>query len=200
MPNFDTPVSQKNFFKGDKVQLKWNDKGTNLIVLAQTEVDKSGKSYYGETTLYLLSANGGFDSRIDLGNVFRRSCRNIDTDPSQTRMAQSMTLPGRRTRKNLALCTAICQLRQQSSIPKPMPPITLPLVHEIRFSSLHMGSLCSLLASATWRAKWTSTIWKRIIKKSALSKLAMPVYVSGVLTESTYLRQQQAQGYGSIIV
>ena len=47
--------------------MKWNDQGTSLIVLAQTEVDKSGKSYYGETTLYLLSANGGFDSRIDLG-------------------------------------------------------------------------------------------------------------------------------------
>ena len=47
--------------------MKWNDNGTSLIVLAQTEVDKTGKSYYGETTLYLLSANGGFDSRIDLG-------------------------------------------------------------------------------------------------------------------------------------
>ena len=69
VPNFEAPVSQKNFFKGDKVQLKWNDQGTSLIVLAQTEVDKSGKSYYGETTLYLLSANGGFDSRIDLGTV-----------------------------------------------------------------------------------------------------------------------------------
>lgn len=67
MPNFDSPVSQKNFFKGDKVQLKWNNEGTSLIVLAQTEVDKSGKSYYGEMTLYLLSANGGFDSRIELG-------------------------------------------------------------------------------------------------------------------------------------
>lgn len=67
VPAFDTPASQKNFFKGDKVQLKWNDNGTALIVLAQTEVDKTGKSYYGETTMYLLSANGGFDSRIDLG-------------------------------------------------------------------------------------------------------------------------------------
>ncbi len=60
-------MSQKSFFKGDKVQLNWNEEGTSLIVLAQTEVDKSGKSYYGETTLYLMSANGGFDSRIDLG-------------------------------------------------------------------------------------------------------------------------------------
>ncbi|EER37472.1 eukaryotic translation initiation factor 2A [Histoplasma capsulatum var. duboisii H88] len=66
VPQFNTPVSQKNFFKGDKVQLKWNNTGTTLIVLAQTDVDKTGKSYYGETTLYLLSANSGFDSRIDL--------------------------------------------------------------------------------------------------------------------------------------
>ena len=36
-------------------------------MLAQTEIDKSGKSYYGETTLYLMSGSGGFDSRIDLG-------------------------------------------------------------------------------------------------------------------------------------
>lgn len=69
MPEFSTPVSQKNFFKGDKVQLKWNQRGTELIVLAQTEVDKTGKSYYGETTLYLLSVNGGSDSRIDLGTL-----------------------------------------------------------------------------------------------------------------------------------
>lgn len=68
VPQFEDVVSQKNFFKGDQVQLKWNNEGTSLIVLAQTEVDKSGKSYdYGETTLYLLNANGGFDSRIDLG-------------------------------------------------------------------------------------------------------------------------------------
>lgn len=51
------------------MQLKWNSEGTGLIVLAQTEVDKSGKSYYGETTLYLLSVNGEFDSRIELGIV-----------------------------------------------------------------------------------------------------------------------------------
>ncbi len=48
------------------MQLKWNKLGTTLIVLAQTEVDKTGKSYYGETTLYVQSANGGFDSRITL--------------------------------------------------------------------------------------------------------------------------------------
>lgn len=49
------------------MQLKWNDLGTSLIVLAQTEVDKTGKSYYGETNLYLLSASGDFDGRVELG-------------------------------------------------------------------------------------------------------------------------------------
>ena len=67
VPQFSAPVSQKTFFKGDKVQFKWNEPGTSLIVLAQTEVDKSNKSYYGETNMYILSATGGFDSRITLG-------------------------------------------------------------------------------------------------------------------------------------
>lgn len=48
------------------MQLKWNSLGTSLIVLAQTDVDKSNKSYYGETTLYLLSANGSLDARVTL--------------------------------------------------------------------------------------------------------------------------------------
>lgn len=48
------------------MQLKWNNLGTSVIVLAQTEVDKTNKSYYGETNMYILSANGGFDARIHL--------------------------------------------------------------------------------------------------------------------------------------
>lgn len=60
-------MSQKTFFKGDKVQLKWNALGTSLIVHATTDVDKSNRSYYGESNMYILSANGGFDSRIQLG-------------------------------------------------------------------------------------------------------------------------------------
>ncbi|KAF2197412.1 translation initiation factor eIF-2A [Delitschia confertaspora ATCC 74209] len=66
VPQFNSPISQKTFFKGDKVTFKWNDLGTSVIVLAQTEVDKTNKSYYGETNMYILSANGGFDSRIHL--------------------------------------------------------------------------------------------------------------------------------------
>ncbi|KAL1867552.1 hypothetical protein VTK73DRAFT_4076 [Phialemonium thermophilum] len=66
VPQFSMPISQKTFFKGDMVQLKWNGQGTSLIVLAQTHVDKSNKSYYGESTIYLLSSNGSFDARLTL--------------------------------------------------------------------------------------------------------------------------------------
>ncbi|KAJ9666540.1 hypothetical protein H2201_003463 [Coniosporium apollinis] len=66
VPQFASPVSQKTFFKGDKVQFKWNDIGTTLIVLAQTEVDKSNKSYYGETNMYILSTSGSVDARLSL--------------------------------------------------------------------------------------------------------------------------------------
>lgn len=66
VPSFAAPVSQKTFFKGDKVQMTWNGLGTSLIVLAQTDVDKTNKNYYGESTMILLSING-FDSRITLG-------------------------------------------------------------------------------------------------------------------------------------
>ncbi|RDA85573.1 hypothetical protein CP532_5372 [Ophiocordyceps camponoti-leonardi (nom. inval.)] len=66
VPMFQNPISQKTFFKGDKVQLKWNRRGSSILVLAQTDVDKSGKSYYGETTLYLLTTDGAFDARVSL--------------------------------------------------------------------------------------------------------------------------------------
>ncbi|KAF7561988.1 hypothetical protein G7046_g2167 [Stylonectria norvegica] len=66
VPLFANPISQKTFFKGDKVQMKWNKQGSSILVLAQTDVDRSGKSYYGETTLYLLSTTGQFDARVTL--------------------------------------------------------------------------------------------------------------------------------------
>ncbi|KAG0140991.1 hypothetical protein CROQUDRAFT_664447 [Cronartium quercuum f. sp. fusiforme G11] len=60
------PVSQKTFYKADKIQIKWNKSGTSVLLLTQTDVDKTGKSYYGETNLYMLTANGTFDCRVTL--------------------------------------------------------------------------------------------------------------------------------------
>ncbi|POY70577.1 hypothetical protein BMF94_6492 [Rhodotorula taiwanensis] len=56
----------KTFYKADKVQMKWNKSGTNLLFLTQTDVDKTGKSYYGESNLYLMNSAGQFDCRVTL--------------------------------------------------------------------------------------------------------------------------------------
>ncbi|KAF9463413.1 eukaryotic translation initiation factor eIF2A-domain-containing protein [Collybia nuda] len=60
------PTCQKSFYKADKAQIKWNTLGTQVLLLTQTDVDNSNKSYYGETGMYLLSAAGNFDCRITL--------------------------------------------------------------------------------------------------------------------------------------
>ncbi|KAG7453195.1 translation initiation factor eIF-2A [Guyanagaster necrorhizus] len=61
-----SPTCQKNFYKADRSQIKWNTLGTQVLLLTQTEVDNSNKSYYGETGLYLLSSAGNFDCRVTL--------------------------------------------------------------------------------------------------------------------------------------
>ncbi|KAG9016368.1 hypothetical protein FRB90_003118 [Tulasnella sp. 427] len=60
------PTCSKTFFKADKCTIKWNNLGTQVLVLTSTDVDKSNKNYYGETNLYLLSAAGNFDCRVTL--------------------------------------------------------------------------------------------------------------------------------------
>lgn len=60
------PTCQKTFFKAEKSQIKWNNLGTQVLVLTQTDVDSTNKSYYGQSGLCLLSAAGNFDCRISL--------------------------------------------------------------------------------------------------------------------------------------
>ncbi|XP_043919686.1 eukaryotic translation initiation factor 2A [Protopterus annectens] len=60
-PKFGGPQSalaNKSFFKADKVTMLWNKKATAVLVIASTEVDKSGASYYGEQTLHYIATNG----------------------------------------------------------------------------------------------------------------------------------------------
>ncbi|KAI9104693.1 eukaryotic translation initiation factor eIF2A-domain-containing protein [Phlyctochytrium arcticum] len=64
--NFTAPLAQKSFFRADTVNFHWNRLGTNVLVFTHTDVDKTGKSYYGETNLYYLSVTGTFDCRVDL--------------------------------------------------------------------------------------------------------------------------------------
>ncbi len=38
-----------------------------MLISTATDVDQSGKSYYGETNLYYVSAAGDFDCNVPLG-------------------------------------------------------------------------------------------------------------------------------------
>ncbi|GJJ77089.1 translation initiation factor 2A [Entomortierella parvispora] len=67
--NFAVPLASKSFFKADRVQMIWNQLGTNVLVWATTDHDKTGKSYYGETNLYYLSVAGNFDCRVPIDGL-----------------------------------------------------------------------------------------------------------------------------------
>jgi len=60
------PVCMKSFFKAQEADLMWNSLGTALLIRSHTDMDKTGKSYYGETGLYFLQADGKFESNIIL--------------------------------------------------------------------------------------------------------------------------------------
>ncbi|XP_067128693.1 eukaryotic translation initiation factor 2A-like [Centruroides vittatus] len=60
-PNFEgnsSVIARKSFYKSDFVDYYWNNSGDSIVVMASTDVDKSGASYYGEQALYFMSTNG----------------------------------------------------------------------------------------------------------------------------------------------
>ncbi|OMJ18214.1 Eukaryotic translation initiation factor 2A [Smittium culicis] len=63
---FNQPISNKSFYKAEKVEFMWHSLGTSLLALTHTDVDNTGKSYYGETNLYYMSIVGNFDCRVPL--------------------------------------------------------------------------------------------------------------------------------------
>ncbi|CAG9575982.1 unnamed protein product [Danaus chrysippus] len=62
-PNFDLTQSvvSRSSFQADKATFHWNRRGTNVFVLTQTDVDKTGGSYYGKQSLSYgdVKGNGG---------------------------------------------------------------------------------------------------------------------------------------------
>ncbi|KAG8229144.1 hypothetical protein J437_LFUL009213 [Ladona fulva] len=54
----NTLVASKSFFQADKVDMFWNNKGTNVLLMTSMEVDKTGASYYGKQALHSLSTKG----------------------------------------------------------------------------------------------------------------------------------------------
>ncbi|KAJ3259073.1 hypothetical protein HK103_002960 [Boothiomyces macroporosus] len=65
LTNLNTPLSQKSFYRAETVTFHWNSIGTNVLIFTHTDVDKTGQSYYGETSLYYLSITGNFDCRVE---------------------------------------------------------------------------------------------------------------------------------------
>lgn len=60
-------AAQKQFFKADHCKFYWSPMGgKHVIAHISTEYDKTGKSYYGESNLYFVATDGGFDCRVDL--------------------------------------------------------------------------------------------------------------------------------------
>jgi hypothetical protein len=66
LSNLDKPTTQKQFYKADKISFLWSLNGRSLLAHTTTDVDKSNKSYYGESNLYLLHTTGSNGVRVDL--------------------------------------------------------------------------------------------------------------------------------------
>ncbi|KAH9300319.1 hypothetical protein KI387_011902 [Taxus chinensis] len=60
------PVARRSFFKCSTAQLIWNRGSTGLLVIAQSDVDKSNQSYYGESRLHYLTTDGSHEGMVPL--------------------------------------------------------------------------------------------------------------------------------------
>lgn len=60
------PVARRSFFRCSTVQLHWNHGATGLLVVAQSDVDKTNQSYYGESKLNYLTTDGTHEGLVPL--------------------------------------------------------------------------------------------------------------------------------------
>lgn len=68
--NQQQPVARKSFFRASSVQLKWNRGSTGLLVVVQSDVDKTNQSYYGESKLNYLTTDGSYEGLVPLSTSF----------------------------------------------------------------------------------------------------------------------------------
>jgi translation initiation factor 2A len=61
------PTASKSFYKAEEVTLKWSPTGQALLIETRTSTDKTGKSYYGESNLHLLFADGSYQGTVPFG-------------------------------------------------------------------------------------------------------------------------------------
>lgn len=60
------PVARRSFFRCSTVQLSWNCGSTGLLVVVQSDVDKTNQSYYGESKLNYLTTDGTHEGLVPL--------------------------------------------------------------------------------------------------------------------------------------
>ncbi|KAG8655378.1 hypothetical protein MANES_04G036150v8 [Manihot esculenta] len=60
------PVARRSFFRCSSVQLNWNCGSTGLLVVVQSDVDKTNQSYYGESKLNYLTTDGTHEGLVPL--------------------------------------------------------------------------------------------------------------------------------------
>lgn len=59
-------VARKSFFRCSSVQLNWSHDSTGLLIVVQSDVDKTNQSYYGETKLNYLTTDGTYEGLVPL--------------------------------------------------------------------------------------------------------------------------------------
>mmetsp|Transcript_10571 Transcript_10571/g.19806 ORF Transcript_10571/g.19806 Transcript_10571/m.19806 type:complete len:341 (+) Transcript_10571:770-1792(+) len=62
--NLERPVAGKTFFKAQEAKFEWSSLGNAVLCKTDTDVDTTGQSYYGESALYLVHADGQYDCKI----------------------------------------------------------------------------------------------------------------------------------------
>ncbi|XP_078427929.1 eukaryotic translation initiation factor eIF2A family protein [Wolffia australiana] len=60
------PVARRSFFRCSTAQLFWNCLSSGLLILAQSDVDKTNQSYYGESKLNYLTTDGSHEGLVAL--------------------------------------------------------------------------------------------------------------------------------------
>lgn len=59
-------MARRSFFRCSTTQLKWNHGSTGLLIVVQSDVDKTNQSYYGESKLYYLTTDGVHEGLVPL--------------------------------------------------------------------------------------------------------------------------------------
>ncbi|KAL8479290.1 hypothetical protein ACS0TY_026230 [Phlomoides rotata] len=59
-------VARKSFFRCSSVQLNWSYDSTGLLIVVQSDVDKTNQSYYGETKLNYLTTDATYEGLVPL--------------------------------------------------------------------------------------------------------------------------------------